>query len=61
MAEEIIVYIVVALAFFLATRWIYRAASGKKEACGCDCSIGSCLAANNCHTLSEPNCSELPT
>ena len=58
MAEKIIVYIVVVLALFLAARWIYRTASGKKEGCGCD--AGSCLSANNCDTLSDLNCSELP-
>ena len=60
MAETIIVYIVVGLALFLAARWIYRTASGKKEGCGCDCGIGSCLSDNNCDTLPDPNCSELP-
>ncbi len=45
--ETIIVFGIVAIAFFLAGHSMYKSLAGKKGSCGCECG-GACNHSNDC-------------
>ncbi|MCG6980196.1 MAG: hypothetical protein LJE88_02195 [Deltaproteobacteria bacterium] len=56
MTETIIIYLIGGIAFFLAARWIYQTAAGRKKTSGCGCSSGSCPATQTNDLSGQSEC-----